>query len=46
MMAAAAGPNNNSFAQNTAFADAVQRAKQVTRALLVPTFKFLLQKYL
>ncbi|XP_018012959.1 far upstream element-binding protein 1 isoform X3 [Hyalella azteca] len=29
MMAAAAGANNNSFSQNPAFADAVQRAKQI-----------------
>lgn len=33
MMAAAAGANNNSFTQNTAFADAVQRAKQVILSL-------------
>ncbi|MPD03764.1 hypothetical protein E2C01_099417 [Portunus trituberculatus] len=29
MMAAAAGPNTSNFAQSSAFADAVQRARQV-----------------
>lgn len=39
MMAAAAGPNTSNFAQSSAFADAVQRARQVLITIMhSPTF--------